>query len=380
MVQLFSNEKKTVLINENNPKYIIKYAFYVTILNLLRCGNYSLALTFVKILDKLLFHNENKYDYSRENENFSIETIKTLTIYLFELFSYDPYLIGEKLFQIITTDNENKDFITKLLCIKFFFLTGSFHLLQIIDFPSTLRKENLYYYLTTQYYRIICKDQNEVELIEFKNYCKNLKYNKLYNLVNLKISQNLMFSNKITESILLCKKIIFKNYDESILLKAKILLANCLSRIDKCDDSLKILDSCEEKLYSNGDIQDKYEFYLLKSQLLIKENHNHNNYNLNNYPFFYDNILKCFENAILSNNSEFIQTSICLFNFILNSQQFTLNKIKNIVKNHLEKLDKLLNIFSKFYLNSLQIIELIVIINQTAIRTLEKIKNIIIAV
>jgi hypothetical protein len=377
-------------LQENNPKYYFKYVYYNIILNLLRKGNSSLAISFLKKLIDYLFLVEYKeynsnlvifvYDYTSNNPNFSIETIQTLLYFLSEVMEYDLEfsltifwkIVSEIYTKNIFSDLRNLNDILNEISIKFYSLCGMPQLINLEKLKSDSKKRNIfknYFYQYLKFQANINSSSNleflEQELISFHKSCKEFKFGKLKLLSSILISKIYLTQNKFTEAIFLLNKIIKKSNDHHSTIKAKLVLAELYSKTNKINEVRKILIDLENNIENFGCIQDKFNFYLLMSQLKIKQlqetinSENEIILKLNKSTKLC--IFKCVKFAIQTSSIKNIKISSFLLSFLIqvdnSNSDFNVNLQQ--INTHCITLTKILSIYKKFNLSSLEKLEII---------------------
>lgn len=347
-------------IVEKDPDYYFKYVYYILIVNLLKEGKASLAFSFLKRLIDYLFLETNGYNFTNSNKYYSIETIQIILNLLIEVIDFDLVYSIEKIYQIVFSNKRiNFGSSLEMLKCKFYALSGILNDFSEVSYESsntTYEKFTMDYLKLEEFMSI---DQNnysdyEVKLISFKNKCKEYKFEKLKLFTNVLISKYYLMINKITESHLLISKTLNKSNDEQTSIKAKLVLAEIYAKTKNIPKLKEILTDLEYKIEKYGKIKDRFNYYLIKSQLLILENVN--NINL---PKIKQSLYKCITTSLISCNIQNLELS-----------QFLLSNLELNDKNHLEfelnayKMDvsTLLSIFNKYKINFLEAIELIFII------------------
>ena len=165
--------------------------------------------------------------------------------------------------------------------------------------------------------------------------------------------------------------------EEYLTMKLKLVLLEIYSKMKNLSKVAILLEELEISLDNIGNISDKYEFYLIKTQMAIINSSNANT------EKFYDSdirnsIFYCFNYSLLSNNSGMLKNSL----FLLELYEISIKKsiqnksyIKETIQCHLDQLQKLLSIFENFPVSSLQSFELIKVIHSNSMMTIKKIRK-----
>lgn len=392
-------------LQECNPKYYFKYIYYNIILNLQRKGNSSLAISFLKKLIDYLFIVENKetgsnliqyiYDFTPNNPNFSIETIETLLLFLSEVMEYGVEFSLTFIWKIVSqinTKNIFSDFINlkhilDVISVKFFSLSGLPYLINLQNLKNDYNKRNVYkehFYQFMKFQAIINSSSNlenlEQEILNFLISCKQHRFGKLKLLSTILISKIYITQEKFTEAIFLLNKILKKSDDNHTKIKANLVLAELYSKTNKINEVRKFLSDVENSIDNYGSILDKFEYNLILSQLKIKELqetiNSEKETKLKLEKSTSTSICKSVKFAIQSNSIKNIKISTYLISLndqirkTINDSNLNLHQINT----HSITTTKILSMFRKLGLSSLEKLEIIYTLMNFNKKLLEQIK------
>jgi len=394
------SSSKGDFVNEKSPDFYLKFVYVNIILNLSRKGKNSLTLSYTKkFLDFILIKQndlENRFDLM----NLSLETIEIILNLLFELYEYDTDYIIKKFEEIFCSLSSNKDinklnYVIYILKQKFL----SFSLINLkslsVEIKSSefIQIRNNFYYITYlkylelensfqnfKYCKINQHFETEKELTDYITTCKKMKFMKFKILSKILLTKVFIIKGKTTEALFEITKMLKKleKIDEEYLtMKLKLVLLEIYSKMKNFSKVEKLLEELEISIDNIGNISDKYEFYLIKTQMVIINSSNENkercqNSDIKNLIFY------CFNYALLSNNSGMINNSLFLidiYELSIGKSYQTKSYIKETIKCHLDQLQKLLSIFENFPVSSSQSLELIKVIHSNNMMTIKNLRK-----
>lgn len=376
-----SNNNKNEFVFGKNTLNFFKYIYFQIILNLLRKGNSSLAVYFVK----LMINNFSFKNLSTIIKN-TYETYETVLNFLFEIldynFDYSLNTFYEIIYKFKALDHRQNEFDStiELVTIKYLSLSGEYtnfiknkYNSVFLESSQTENKFknsiNIYYKASMKYYLLLFSE-NEEELLKFKDFCKENKLHKFKYFASILLASLYMKHGKLVEALFIINKTIEKNQKETnyINLKAKLVLCNLYCKMKDITKVKFLLNSIQDPIEKNGNMLDKYNFYSVKSQISLLEN---------SMEIFKESILECFFYSILTNNSELINQTYLLFSFAYNRDTPLVENVNECLIEYIDEKNKLLKMFTLFNLNALQEIELLKVIQSNNEKHFYIIKNII---
>jgi hypothetical protein len=313
VLQYLGSTKQEAAMLTTSSKDYFKHVYFSLILNFLRKGYNSLAVSYLKIVIDII------------GDNNSCETYDVILYLLYEITEYDITFAVEKFYQIIKI--YSNDVIAELFTIKLKYLRGDF----VEYFEDRDNYKNIYYSVSKRYFSLSSKvaihaKGNDVdlesELIEFKNFCKSKCLNKFKFLTDVLIAKLYLEENKITESLFILEKTVSKANDFYIKAKAKIVMLQVYSRTSQPQTLNNLITELSGDIETIGSIEDKYDYYLIRSQ-----------HGLNSEENKY--ISKSLKNAILMSNTDKINNALSLYK-------------KSSSHSELTSLNNLLSLYDKF--------------------------------
>ena len=345
-----------------SPLEYFKYVQFTAIFNLLRQGKNSLAISFLKILVDVYKYSKNK------------ETIEMLLNLLFETVEYDLEFCLTSIHEIFAKlDNKQPfEYVIELLKFKLLALRGQctedFH---FDKYP--LIKHNVYYRTMCEYFKLyaiiqseVALNENEKNLLKFKQNCKKYKLVKFNHLANFLLTSVYVHQKRFTEAISVANKTIAKARDEHTILRGKIALSKIYCRMGTLDQVKKLIGEVTQSMDKVGGVVDKADVLAIQSQLLILEGRNQ------------DSILQLFNFLSLSltlSHKENLRNSFCLLRSVIPSQKLQL--LKSALGEQSIQSDNLFKMLTNFVLSKQQEAELLLIIKFHSAQTTDKIKNIL---
>ncbi len=399
MLQFLSSSKGD-FVYEKSPDYYLKFVYVSLILNLSRKGKNSLTLSYIKkFLDFILIkRNDSEKKFSLKN--LSLETIEIILNLLFEFYEYDNDYIIKKFEQIFYSLSSIKDlkklnyliYILKQKFLSFTLINLKSLTVEINSSDFNQIRNNLYYMTYLKYLELensfynfkYCKNNKnseiEKELADYKTTCKKMKFIKFKILTTILLAKVFLIKGKITEALFEITKMLKKleKIDEEYLtMKLKLVLLEIYSKKKNLSKVAILLEELEISLDNIGNISDKYEFYLIKTQMAIINSSNANTGKIYDSDLR-NSIFYCFNYSLLSNNSGMLKNSLFLLELYEISIKKSIQKksyIKETIQCHLDQLQKLLSIFENFPVSSLQSFELIKVIHSNSMMTVKKIRK-----
>jgi hypothetical protein len=341
VLQFISTNNGEYVALENKPRSYFKYVYFSLILNMLREGHTSFAIMLLKIII--------------DNDELDLcETMDTFLFLLSQVYEYDTEFVIEKIYHIAKKYiNTN---IIDMLINKFNYIARE----DIEDNSRIIN--NIYLETALRFYRI-ANGSDLNKLIEFRKFCKEKQMKKFKILTDLIIADRYLKTRRITESLY----IVIKNLKFSDDLYTKMKCRIMLLRIYFETDDLQInslFDELQSDLDKIGSIEDKFDYYYIKTQKNIRDN------NLDQINILIANVIKY---AVYTNNIEKFKNAFNLYQSVYKHEKdFIINKldtliafrekfffmIKNFKLNQIERIEiiKAINNFNKKFLTELNII------------------------
>jgi hypothetical protein len=282
VLQYLANPSDEVGLLSFNPGSYFKYVYFSMILNLLREGYNSLAVTYLKIVLELV-----KDDMARE-------TLDVVLFLLYEVLEFDTPFAVNKFYEL--TRIYRNEMISDLFITKLKFLRG-----ERIEYSESIDVyKNIYYTISKRYFYLASRvmDSNmELEIIEFKNFCKSKSLKRFKLLANILLCKLYYYQGKVTEGLYIMKKNIDKASDYYIKLKSKVAMLKIFAGSKQVDNIIRLIDDIATTIEVIGSSEDKQEYYFIKSQ-----------YRPDNSSY-----IKALNNAICTCNNKRITNSFSLY-------------------------------------------------------------------
>jgi hypothetical protein len=219
----------------------------------LREGYNSLAVFYVNIVLELL------------SDDYAKETLDVLLFLLYEVVEFDTPFVINKYYEL--TKLYRNEMISDMFITKLRYLRG-----EVIKYDQSVDAyKNIYYTVSMRYFHLASKLKNgnsglELEILEFREFCKSKSINKFKLLANILISKLYCSQNKLTESLYILEKNISKSRDYYIKLKSKIAMLTIYEKNKMNKNIEEVLKELASTIEIFGTIEDKYEYYIIEGQ------------------------------------------------------------------------------------------------------------------
>lgn len=355
------------LMNEKEIKgdlnTMINYTHTHLIYNLMRKGEYSLAIDYTKIYLNEIYRNASTLNNITATLN---EIISNVISLLMNIMEFDYCFAIETIYDILM-NKQYKDiygyhteFILWIVLNKYFIEHKGVDLYRKINMQHKQQNNEtigIYYHFIAEYYSLkhkvlsiengIIYDELENDILNYISKCKQFHILHYKTRAVILLSKLYIFIGKITEAILILSKVTQgKNSTVYEITKAKIAMCYCYYELGFYSKIKELLKEIEVNINNVCSIPDKFDYYYMK---YLNDVHNYNN---NNYEYIY----KCIRYAIQMNNLYKINKVISL----VKNDQF----LKEINDGVIIKNEKLIQLVNQFNINVCEAIEIVYLINK----------------
>jgi len=291
LFQHISNSKETKLEGINLKVYII-YINLSLVLNLIRKGYYSLGFTKLKyLLENEILMNSANYEIIDSIQNILVDMLDydindSLEYFLLFYKKNQNFcsINSSNLKQVFNNKNNSFDHMVKVIKLKFYSFSQNEIFIKNENFEADEDiKNNIFYSFTVEYILIFSEIKNlsyksdinhiKINILKLKNFIKKAKQHKLFRLyfnAKLNLAKLYLFQDP-NKACLIGIKLKDKNLDDSLLLKYYLFDCFLNAKIKDFKKLKKNLCFIENSylLMNSGSIEDNYDFYFFKMEMLL---------------------------------------------------------------------------------------------------------------
>lgn len=371
-IQLYKNILEYCTLNEdgenNNLDKLVHYALCHLILSLLEKGEHSLALNYLTNISLKQLFNKG-LSPSSNDKCLSKEMQWSFAMFAVSLEDYEPTISFELLNGIITSKTREVDNeligMLQLFIMKYISQYCNRTLKMNND---VIKQMGLFYEYQLEFYDLLSLYERnsiavniEKRLSLYIKRCDDYHFNRYKNKALVLLCKLYLGLGKISEAIVISKKLNEKADNRYETMTALISLSYCyyqIKNMPECNKCLSQIERCIEKI---GFINDKFDYYYLKVNYMkaMKDN---------DIVLLKNNMVECAINAILLNNKRKIKK----ISRVMEEYDLFKPMLKIISDNFLPMNKKLFTLIEKYPLPANDVFNVIMMIHKNNVDFIEK--------